>query len=83
MVTCRESLAESCKDAVDLDDRTYFKKTSKNDHVESLDKVHLSSSIHGVDSEDLDILSCRRFRNAVTVIDDDSAWLYLRLEFLE
>ncbi len=83
MVALREGFPEGCQHAVDLHDRTDLQKTSKHDHVESLDEVHLGRRVHRIDAVNLDVLPCRRLVDSVAVVDDDSARLHLRFELLQ
>ena len=83
MVALREGFPQGCKNAFDLHDRTDLQKTSKHDHVERLDEVHLGGCVHGVDAIDLDVLPCRRLVDSIAVVDDDSARLHLWLELFQ
>ena len=78
-----KGLAQSGKYAFNLNDRVDLEESAQNDHVESLYEIHLGRGIHGIDPVDVDVLPCRRFTDAVTVVDDGSSRLDLGLKLLK
>ncbi len=69
MMALRERFAECRENAVDSDDRANLKQASQHYHIERLDHIHFSSSVHGIDSIDIDVLPLRRIAYAITIVD--------------
>ena len=65
----RERFAECRENAVDSDYRTDLQQASQHYHIERLDHIHFSSSVHGIDSIDIDVLPLRRIAYAITIVD--------------
>ena len=60
-----------------------LQETSKDNHVEDFDHVHLCSLVHGVDPVDVDVLAGGGDVDAVAVVDEGAAGLDLGLELLQ
>ena len=61
----RERFAECRENAVDSDDRANLQQASQHYHIERLDHIHFSSSVHGIDSIDIDVH--RRLRRLLSL----------------
>ena len=79
----RQGLAQCLKNTVNRHDGMNFQKSSKHNHVEDFDHVHLGGLVHGVDAVHVDVLAGGGHVDAVAVVDEGAAGLYLGLELLQ
>ena len=69
--------------AIQRNHRFQFQQSTQYDHVECFGIIHFIGCIHCVDAIHFDIFTRRRVDDTISVVNQDTARLYLTFEFLQ
>ena len=83
MMTFGQGLLQASEYAIQRNHRFQFQQSTQYDHVECFGIIHFIGCIHCVDAIHFDIFTRRRVDDAISVVNQDTARLYLTFEFLQ